>query len=490
VCLLHKSLSRHHARFDVAADRVVLVDLESKNGTVVDGQRIRERVLGAAHEIQFGSITATYRNPALAPSAAPLATRSIVADVTRMAMRDLLSSRAEVAGGSMLNLPVASGAERDRDKLRVLLKVSQLLSAPSSLDTLLSSVLDLVLELLDVDRAAILMGTQPGGPLETRTLKTRRNLPGGDRAVSQSIARYVVEHSVAALFADAPGDARLGHAGSVLSQDIRTSMCAPLKPHDVVLGVLYVDNLTRRASFHDEDLEFLVAFANQAAIAIENAMLGAKLAVEAVTRSNLLRFFPPAAVRTILDRPGFGLEPVETEATMLFSDITGYTEMSSGMKPTEVIALLNAYFPVMAEIVFRHEGTLEKYIGDALFAVWGAPVKHDDDPARAVRAAIEMQRAARTVEAKIGRPLAIHVGINTGVVAGGNVGSNEYIQYATIGDATNVASRICGVAKPGEILVDERTARCAAGAVGLTQIGPVELRGKAAPVVLYRVDGA
>ena len=127
------------------------------------------------------------------------------------------------------------------------------------------------------------------------------------------------------------------------------------------------------------DLEFLCAFANQAAIAIDNSILNEKLTAEAVTRNNLLRFFPPTAVPSIVHGSGAGLATIEREATVVFSDISDYTSMSSRMRPTQIIELLNAYFPVMAEIVFRYDGTLEKYIGDALLALWGVPLEHQDD---------------------------------------------------------------------------------------------------------------
>jgi adenylate cyclase len=161
------------------------------------------------------------------------------------------------------------------------------------------------------------------------------------------------------------------------------------------------------------------------------------------------------------------------------------------MKPTEIIRLLNEYFPVMAEIVFRHEGTLEKYIGDALLAVWGVPLEHQDDARRAVRAAIEMQRAiVKLNESWAGtREIGVHIGVNTGPVAAGNIGSPQYIQYATIGDTTNVASRVCGEARRGEIVIDDRTAAHLRGTeVKLTNLGMVHLRGKADPALLHRVE--
>jgi adenylate cyclase len=268
-------------------------------------------------------------------------------------------------------------------------------------------------------------------------------------------------------------------------------MCAPLKPRDEVRGVLYVDNLSAPDRFSQDDLDFLSAFANQAAVALDNASLYAELESQAVVRNTLLRFFPPATIGRIMEGDALQLETRETDVTALFCDISGFTKLSASMSPGEVLALLNAYFPVMADIVFRHEGTLEKYIGDALMAVWGAPFQNPDDPQRALRAAVEMQRALVEVNERLDlpRPLAVHIGLNTGPVAAGNVGSDRYIQYATLGDATNLASRICDLAPGGEIYVHETTR----ARLGDEPEWPVEplgqrtIKGREEPLTLFSV---
>jgi adenylate cyclase len=276
-------------------------------------------------------------------------------------------------------------------------------------------------------------------------------------------------------------------------QSIHASMCVPLKPHNEVLGVLYVDNRAQANRFTQEDLEFLTAFANQAAIALESSMLSQRLAEEAALRTTYQRFFPAPVIKKLQSTRGQPLERVETEVTVLFSDISGFTSLSSTLHPMQVMDLLNEYYPVMADIVFRHEGTLEKYIGDALMAIWGAPFPQPDDADRALRAAVEMQHALMDLNAKWksqGRTeLKIHVGLNTGRVAAGNIGSEHYLQYATIGDATNVASRVCSAAADGEICLAQATfQRCKERSWPLVQLPPVHVKGKVEPLTLYRVD--
>ena len=167
--------------------------------------------------------------------------------------------------------------------------------------------------------------------------------------------------------------------------------------------------------------------------------------------------------------------------------------MSSKLAPREVVDLLNRYFPVMAEIVFRHEGTLEKYIGDALMAIWGVPAPHDDDADRALAAALEMRSALAKLNASWGedRRLEIHVGLNSGPVAFGNIGSPDYVQFAAIGDTTNVSARVCTAAQEGEVLISEATRRrLRTGRFLLEPLPPVAVKGKTEPLFLHRARWA
>jgi adenylate cyclase len=210
-------------------------------------------------------------------------------------------------------------------------------------------------------------------------------------------------------------------------------------------------------------------------------------------RAVLERFFPPATLRRVVE--GGPLETTECEVTALFCDIVGYTAISSQLQPREVMALLKIFLPTMADLVFRFEGTLEKYIGDALLAVWGAPYSSGEDAAQALRCAIAMQDAMAGVNERLRASdiavegnLSVHIGLHSGRVAAGNVGTDRYVQYATIGDSTNVASRVCNAAGPGEIVLTEAT-RLAIGSAGLPfePMGEVAVKGKAEPLVLWRV---
>lgn len=213
---------------------------------------------------------------------------------------------------------------------------------------------------------------------------------------------------------------------------------------------------------------------------------------ETVSAERLSRFFAPEVAARIAAEPDIALRAEERGVTVLFCDITGFTAMSSGMQPRQVVDLLNAYFPPMVDIVFRHGGTLEKFIGDALLAIWGAPFGGADDADRAVAAAVEMQRGIASLNMRLvaagHKPIHVHIGICSGPVAAGYIGTEKYIQYAVIGDTTNVASRICSVAEAGETLIAEST-RLLLTRPGLLlePLPPVTVKGKADPLLLHRV---
>ena len=213
---------------------------------------------------------------------------------------------------------------------------------------------------------------------------------------------------------------------------------------------------------------------------------------EAVSNERLSRFFAPEVAARIAAEPDVAVRVDDRGVTVLFCDISGFTAMSSRMQPRQVVDLLNAYFPPMVDIVFRYGGTLEKFIGDALLAVWGAPFGGPDDADRAVAAAMDMQRGIAELNARLVAagyvPIEIHIGLCSGPVAAGYIGTEKYIQYAVIGDTTNVASRICSVAEAGEILIADSTrALLTPHGFALEALPPVAVKGKGEPLQLHRV---
>jgi adenylate cyclase len=400
----------------------------------------------------------------------------------------------EKLAGTILNLRPQAPSNRAEDKLKILLAISREFSTPQKVETLLDKILELLFQIMNVDRGVILLKQGDSAVLESAAIRFRPGIAEDPNFFSKTIVRYVQDHGNAIVTADALNDHRFQASESILQQVIHASMCVPLKPRDDIIGLIYVDNLSLTNIYAQEDLEFLTSLANQAAIAIENAQLYQKIQTEAVMRSKLERFFPHTVRQKLREKGGSLWDITDTEVTILFADISSYTALSSQRSPREIITFLNQYFTVMVEeIIFPLDGTLEKYVGDALLACWGAPYAHPDDTNKAVQAAIAMQKAVQRLnqhwKMSTGLEIAIHIGLNTGHVAAGNIGSQELIQYAVIGDTTNVCSRICSAAQSGEILLAESTvAKLPPRAYPLEALPPVTVKGKDNPLQLYRLS--
>jgi adenylate cyclase len=486
ICIIDSSVSRQHAEITVKGNQITIKDLGSRNGTYLNGQRINESRLNPGDCIRCGDIELRLlKGTQVTPPT------SLVKQYLPKAANSSLSqlSRQNRVLGSIVNIPPQPNEQQTTTKLNLLLEVGQQLSALQSIEQLLERILSLLFDIFSIDRAAILLQDEQTQTLRCQAAKAQPGVSVEGEFYSQNITNQVFQTGEAVLTTNAQTD--FSDTDSVLQKRIHAAVCVPLHPRDEVIGVLYVDNLSMSGIYADEDVAFLSTVANQAAIAIDNAQLAQKIAAEAVLRSKLERFFPQSVSRKLREEDS--LEIIETEVTALFADISGFTQMSSTMPPREVIGMLNDYFNVIVEeIVFAYEGTLEKYIGDALFAIWGAPYSREDDTERAIKAAIEMQWAVQHLnqqwEAQGKQPIAIHIGLNTGQVAAGNIGSKNLIQYATIGDTTNVTSRICSVAEADEIMISEATLQKIKHLqLPYEQLPPVKVKGKDEPLQLYRL---
>ena len=210
-------------------------------------------------------------------------------------------------------------------------------------------------------------------------------------------------------------------------------------------------------------------------------------------RDNLTRFMPRQVAERLINAGPEALAPVEREVTVMFSDIRGFTAMSEGLSPREVLAMLDDYFGRMGAIVKGHDGVIGKFLGDGLLAFWGVPDRLSDHANRAVRAARDMQRAVRELnqhrETQGLAPIAIGIGIHTGQVAAGMLGGALQAEYTVIGDAVNVASRIESLTKEHgvDVLISETTWSQLPEPRPGQRLTSAEIRGRKQPIVLYSV---
>jgi len=312
--------------------------------------------------------------------------------------------------------------------------------------------------------------------------------------LSETVLKRVIETRLAVLTADAIIDSRFKSSESIVAQGIRSAMAVPLLTKGDLKGVLFLDTRERTNAFSEKDLKILSGIASQAAIALENADLARKIETEAVTRAELSRFLSPAVAEMVVKGQVELLRAGRlAEVSVLFADIRGFTTMAESESPQETVLMLNGFFTAMAQVIFRNEGNLDKFIGDCVMAVWGSPSSHPDDAARALRAAMEMQAEIevlnRTRTAAGQRPISIGVGVNTGQAVVGYMGSSERHEYTAIGDSVNIAARLCSMAKPGEVLATESSVKMAGRGFEATALPAAQVKGKEKGVVIYKVTG-
>jgi adenylate cyclase len=289
-------------------------------------------------------------------------------------------------------------------------------------------------------------------------------------------------------------DSRFSGAHSIILQGIRSTMTVPLVHHDELLGVMHMDSMVATGAFGEKDLQLFAGIASQAAVAIHNSMLARKIEHEAKTRAQFQRLLSP----NLVDQVVAGKLQLEKggamqEVTILFSDIRGFTAMSERQAPQEIVRMLNEYFELMVDVLFHQQGTLDKFVGDEIIGLFGAPVAVPDAEVRAVQCALEMQRVLkdfnRTRVAEGQDEIKVGIGINTGQVVTGAIGSSRALQYTAIGDAMNLTSRLCGAAAADQILISEATYKKIADRVAAVAMPPMRFKNKSEEYKVFNVIG-
>jgi adenylate cyclase len=389
--------------------------------------------------------------------------------------------------------PTTASTARER-VLEALAQVARTLLEVEELEPVLDKVMEALFDQLPAERAYILL-FNPEGKAELRIARSRGGSPLAEAPVSQTIMDLVSRQKVAVLTSDAQADERFAAGLSVRMHQIRSAMCAPLWHRDAVIGVLFVDTPLATGCFITEHLDLLTALANYAAVAIDRARLNDHIREARRARERLERYHSPAVVEAIVGRPRAPdeAERHETrEITVLFADIVGFTARCETMEPQDVARFLGEFFTLASDSVFELGGTLDKFIGDAAMAFFGAPLEQPDHAERAVLAALALRRRLATWNHE--RQLAgldvveVRMAVNSGVVVVGEIGSATRVDYTVLGNAVNVAARLEEiVAQPGQIVLGDATQRAVAHLFPTEHLGNIQLRGLQGKLPVFRL---
>ncbi len=497
--LAHPSVSRHHARLSILpGDTTLLIDLGSLNGTFVNGQQIKERRLADQDRVNIGMFELKY-DAAATPALHVEAGAPAVSDVTGLvsvedlnaALRARLERPAPTEQSTQEQLKTL---QQENKLLKLLLAVGKTLSSVLTPDEIMQRVMELVFQMDNVERGFVMLRDEKKGFKPAVLLCKDEKLKANPRgvALSNTVIERVMNERVPLLIHDVARDERFASSESLRLTGIQSAMCSPLIYKDKVFGLFYVDCLSRAYAFSKDELSIFSVVAAEAAIAFDNAASHEELSRRVMERKALERFLSSAIVEKILASPDQIRLGGDTQvATILFADIRGFTRLSEHMEPQKVVELLNEFFSEMTDLIFDNGGTLDKYLGDGIMAVFGAPLAKPDDPWRATKTAAEMQRALAQLNddwLKRGQqPLHMGIGVNTGPVTAGNIGSSRRMDYTVIGDAVNLASRLCSNAHGEQILISQSTFANLNGGLPARRLDPIRVKGKEDPVDIYEV---
>jgi adenylate cyclase len=507
--------SRHHAFIRAEDGTFTIVDgvmaggqlRRSANKVFINGEPRYEHPLTNGDRVTIGASTLRFEQRA------EERTPDVKYDDKPLGHTQLLISANDVMATVLRSKPSASVSMPTRDKeieelrrkadiLAVLYEMSKTLGSVFDLDAIFAKATDIIFRVTPADRVVALLadGTVGNGnedvnltAVATRARDEKLEAHAKKLTIGRTITRKVMKDRVALLSQDAAADAQFAGVESIVSQGVRSTICAPLVAESGVHGAIYADRLDPFAAFTPDDLELISAVAAQTAVAVENVRAHQRLAREEVARANYSRFLPEYVVKQMLENPeSFKLGGVNQTITVLFADIRGFTRLSEHAQPEKVVHLLNKYFSAMTDIIFAHGGTLDKYLGDGLMALFGAPTATPDDATNALNAAVAMQRRVLGINEDLsaeGLPeVAIGIGLHTGEATVGYIGSERRSEYTAIGDTVNTASRLESNSKGGQILLSDAAARAARSRYQLVPREPIAVKNRVQPVPLFEVE--
>ncbi len=468
IVLNHAIVSRHHAEIVVNGRDVWVRDTNSRNGVFVNRLRIKEEQLRDGDVVQIGPFELRFEERAA---------QNVVLDDSRY-------------------FPVASEAsgvvvpELNID-LREFFRIARRLNLIIDMGELLDAIVEEVLRLIPAQRALLLLKRE--NELVPRVIypPLRQEV-----VISSTIVRKALEAGEVVLTRDARLE--IGGTESIISANIRSALCAPLLVEQGAIGLIYLDS-PGRDRFGSRERDLLAAIANQAAVTIERARLTEELRKQEASRQLFERFVSPSVARDVasyFSEHGRLREPQELIVSVLFADVKGFSSLSERLSPREVQDLLNEYLHEMTEVIFRHNGTLDKYIGDGIMAIFGAPQVNEyqdyhTTAIEAVDAALDMIEAHRRLIEKLdpSKAFDFRIGINTGPVYAGFFGTRQRLEYTVIGDTVNTAARLESRADLNSVLISEATRNAIGDAFILQEMGDYQLKGKAQLVHTYKVIG-
>jgi len=509
IVLNDRRVSRYHAHIKATENGFILVDgyffgdelRRSVNQVFVNGKQVYEKALEDGDLIIIGESRLEFK---LFPQEESIKIGEELIDFNDeplgrtqffISAKEIIEKHSGRSDDKQIPLEEEVKLLRRRAEiLRMFYEMSKTLSSVFDLKQIFAKATDLIFRATPAERVVALLIDEKDNTLHPIAVRLRDEdaVLTGKVKVSRTITQKVLREKMAVLSQDIMADKEFSIAESIVSQGIHSTICAPLLTESGIHGVVYADRLNPLETFSEEDLELITTVAAQTAMAVETVKAHQKLAQEEIARANYNRFMPEHVVQQILKDPNsFRLGGSNQIITVLFADIRGFTSISENENPERIVDLLNRYFTAMSELIFSHGGTLDKYIGDGLMAIFGAPKASPFDATNAVNCAIAMQRRLIHLNEELKKsgykPISIGIGLHTGIATVGYVGSEKRSEYTAIGDTVNLAARLEDCAAADQILISEATAKACLESFQLIPREPLQVRNRLKPVSLFEV---
>ncbi len=479
------TISRNHARIFEQDGAYLLEDLDSRNGVFVGDRPVQSVPLVPGMVLRLGNVSILVDETGAAVFNVRLSDDLPEQGVMDSLIIDDLQKHLgeSSAGTNQEGTPAGLGVA-----LELFQHAAETLLTGSDLSEVTEGAVGLALKSLPVDRG--FLSLTEDGQLVPHATQAQSDLDTNrPMQLSRTIAKQVMEDRTAVLIRDTGSMEGLATAHSIVQMKIQSAMCAPLISGDEVVGIIYVDCVDSKKILTSEHLGIICVLALMVSSALEQYRLRQSMEEEKRRREELsCRLSPNVVERVLAGKAELGSK--ETEITVLFADMVGFTSMSEKHEPRQVVELLNDLFDALTDEVFRQDGTLDKYIGDALIAFFGAPEEQTDHPQRALRAGLAMQKRLKQL-AELHPdwpPLSMRIGINSGMAVVGDIGSKQRRDYTVIGDTVNIASRLeSQVAHAGEVVIGPLTAERCSNDFELEELEETALKGKSQVVRTWKV---
>jgi adenylate cyclase len=495
LCIGEPSLSSKHLLISNFDEHVEVIDLNSSNGTLINNSRMLPFVpakINNGDKLTLGKLNIIYHmqsHEGNSPVPSMQQEVDVRGDVTVLAKFDpkQFSVASESTGKDVALI------QQTNKRLAFLYSFGQKIGSIFDIRELFKHIIKEIFELfIAADRALVFL-LKDGEMRPEIFMKNGKEYPIEQATYSKTIVSMATNEKQGFIASDLGSGHDIDRSKSIVLLNLQCTMIVPFVVDNELFGLLQLDSTRKINAFTEEDLKMLSGISNQVAVNIKNKQLILEMNKQEKIKGSLERYLGPKMVSHLIDNKiNLDQQGEERLVSILFSDIRGFTPLSERLKPAQVIEILTIYFSRMTQVIFKYDGFIDKFIGDAIFCIFGIPLFQDNHAELAVKAGIEMQRELAKINEEIFKPMDIQInvgiGINTGNVVYGNIASMERPEVTILGDSVNTSERLCSIAKGGQVLISEESTKYLKVPYEMEKLGLMRLKGKEEKVMVYSLE--